>query len=348
MSFFRKMWGGKSERGRETAALVKEAQEGITFEGKEPLDRESLETLAQAETDTRAFLESIGQHAAAKRIEGFAASKKAFFFTGLTVLSRNDEGHERIEAGGFFSWEFTSIAIHASVRDTEGQEGVYQVAVHELLHLASYLESPETLHAVARADGTKLRRQGGFDLMTDLPGYGYERDSSGRRFVSLNEGLTETMTNMVNPRGLNETGPYDTQRYLIQLLLRAIVATKIANGEAYTLKDAWKLISDDYFNNRFTFIQEVSSLFIKGALRDLALLEPLPPDDEPEKIKEMNEREEAVLERLAAHANMPFDRGQFSELRQGRRGSRLLISLKQMEDETMRVARGGAQERMAA
>lgn len=341
MAFFKWNTGGGSkpkERLRTKTPLeehIEIARQAVTFEGKRAPDAESRETLLRAEEDTCTYLERLGFPEAAVRIRGALFGDKVFIFTGFSTKNPFTEEDERIELDGFYSWEHNAIAINESVIERGGQATLYKVAVHELIHKASFLSEERTLHAVEQKGLTQLRRQGGFDISTEVPGVEYSTAAAGGRFGFLNEGFTETVASMIDPSEWNRPHPYHPNRYLIEVLLRALVAGRQAKGERYTLHDAWALLATDYFKNTFTFAKEIEELCGTGTFSKLARITTL-------------EQAEDVVATIAERAGIFYTPGSLKEMQEAPRGGNQLALLKRMEDETARAALSLPPQKMAA
>lgn len=330
------------QQSDKTSELLQSAREHLHIEGKEALDAESLETVEQAIQNTTDFLVRMGYAEVASQLQRSLGKEKAFFFDSYSTTSLYGEVSEDIRQGehldGFFSVELHGIGINASVLKERGQAGVHKVAVHELLHLASFFLDHRGVRTVEQKEGIFLRQQSGVGIEKSQPGF-KDEEGSGEYFTFLNEGLTETIASMIDPSDWNGPHPYHVHRLYVQLLLRALVSHKQKTQSQYSLKDAWLLLVTDYFENTFSFGKEVEVMLGKGALQELAR----PDKEKARKYAEAGknptiEWENSIVRKVASVAGMSLSAQTLQELRVAPRGGSALARLKQMEDETRRAA----------
>jgi len=83
------------------------------------------------------------------------------------------------------------------------------------------------------------------------------------RFPSLTEAITETLPRCLLPEGTifahdSINGIY---RFILQVLIRKIVADKNILNRQNGLKEAWKIFQDDYFYGTSNFVYEIQRLY---------------------------------------------------------------------------------------
>lgn len=195
-----------------------------------------------------------------------------------------------------------------------------------MTHLASFSVSPRAIRAYVREGKRQLRIQSGFGITREEAEVaGLDSSQLPSKFTFLNEGMTETIVAFVTNDQWKGYHPYTVNRLCIQLLLRAIVHAKSKTEKSFSLRNAWTLLSTDYFNNTFTFAKELDVLFGKGTTRMLAT------------IADKYESENALVEKLSEWSKVSIGPEVLTDLRGDDHTSKGHHTLEEMERELIKA-----------
>lgn len=252
----------KMEAGmpRKTAEEIRTAEQQETrYEGIRNPTPEEIKILEQAKDVVCAYLQSAGLTENMEKVKAMQPEKVRIY--DEKFILHEGEWRERNVQG-----EHASDDIQEFPRKTVESPVFLHVAVHELFHHAAGGKDA----FVEVEDGNYIRKASGVAL---YPTGRSERGMESKaRFSGLNEAITETLARYALPEDavLAHDSYYSKYRFLLQILLRKIVADKSKSDPSFGVKEAWNIFQEDYFSGTHKFLSEIQRLYGKDMPKKLA------------------------------------------------------------------------------
>lgn len=252
----------KMETGvpRKTAEEIRATEQQETrYEGIRNPTPEEIRIIEQARDVVCEYLQSAGLTENIEKVKAMQPEKVRIY--DKKFILHEGKWIERSVQG-----EYASDDIQEFPRQTVESPIFLHVAVHELFHHAAGRKDA----FVEVGDGNYIRKASGLAL---YPTGRNERGMESKvRFSGLDEAMTEILARYALPEDavLTHDSYYSKYRFLLQILLRKIVADRSKSDASFGLKEAWNIFQEDYFAGTHKFLSEIQRLYGKDMPKKLA------------------------------------------------------------------------------